>query len=167
MIEAVNGTKVANPKELALNVSNIQPGSEAHLSVLHDGQTKDVTVKVGTLPNEQTASNDNHGSEAHHAQVGLALAPLSPDMREQLDVPDGTKGAVVQSVQPGSPAEAAGLQPGDVIVGVGNHAVTSPAEAAKAMRNALSGSEHALALRVIRDGQPVFVGVTVGDQSQG
>jgi serine protease Do len=167
VIESVNGTKVANPKELALDVSNIQPGAEAHLGVLHDGQTKDVTVKVGTLPNEQTASNDNHGSEAHHGQVGLALAPLSPDMREQLDVPDGTKGAVVQNVQPGSPAEAAGLQPGDVIVGVGNHAVTSPAEAAKAMRKALSGSEHALALRVIRDGQPMFVGVTVGDQNQG
>ncbi len=167
VIQSVNGTKVTNPKELAVDVSNIQPGSEAHLGVLHDGQTKDVTVKVGTLPNEQTASNDNHGSEAHHAQVGLALAPLSPDMREQLDVPDGTKGAVVQNVQPGSPAEAAGLQPGDVIVGVGNHAVTSPAEAAKAMRTALSGSEHALALRVIRDGQPMFVGVTVGDQSQG
>ncbi len=167
VVESVNGTKVANPKELALNVSNIQPGSEAHLGVLHDGQTKDVTVKVGTLPNEQTASNDNHASDARHGQVGLALAPLSPDMREQLDVPDGTKGAVVQNVQPGSPAEAAGLQPGDVIVGVGNHAVSSPAEAAKAMRNALGGSEHALALRVIRGGQPMFVGVTVGDQSQG
>ena len=88
-------------------------------------------------------------------------------MREQLDVPDGTKGAVVENVQPGSPAEAAGLQPGDVIVGVGTHAVTSPADAARAMRTALNGSEHALALRVIRDGQPVFVGVTVGDQSQG
>ena len=167
VIQSVNGTKVTNPKELAVDVSNIQPGNEAHLGVLHDGQTKDITVKVGTLPNEQTASNDNHGSEAHHAQVGLALAPLSPDMREQLNVPDGTKGAVVENVQPGSPAEAAGLQSGDVIVGVGNHAVTSPAEAAKAMRNALSGSEHALALRVIRDGQPMFVGVTVGDQNQG
>ena len=68
---------------------------------------------------------------SHHAQLGLALAPLSPDMRNQLDVPDGTKGAVVRGVQPGSPAEPAGLQPGDVIVGVGTHAVTSPAEAAR------------------------------------
>ncbi len=70
-------------------------------------------------------------------------------------------------MQPGSPAEQAGLQPGDVIVGVGNHAVTSPAEAAKAMRNGVERQRHAVALRVIRDGQPVFVGVTVGDQNQG
>ena len=165
VIQAVNGTRIANPKELALNVANIQPGNEAHLRVLHDGQTKDVNVKVGTLPSDQTASNDNQPSEEHHAQIGLALAPLSPDLRNQLDVPDGTKGAVVQRVQPGSPAEAAGLQPGDLIVGVGTKAVTSPAEAARAMRGALDGSNHALALRVIRNGQPVFVGVTVGNNN--
>jgi serine protease Do len=164
VIQSVNGTKIANPKELALNVASIQPGDQAHLSVLHGGQVKEVTVKVGTLPNEQTASTDNPGND-RRAQIGLALAPLSPDMRSQLDVPDGTKGAVVQGVQPGSPAEAAGLQPGDVIVGVGTQAVTSPAEAARAMRTALAGSDHALALRVIRNGQPVFVGVTLGDQT--
>jgi serine protease Do len=162
----VNGTKIATPKELALNVANILPGDEAHLSVLHDGQSKDVSVKVGTLPNEQTASNDNQGND-HHAQIGLALAPLSPDVRNQLDMPDNTKGALVQGVQPGSPAEAAGLQPGDVIVGVGTHAVSSPAEAASAMRTALNGSDHALALRVIRNGQAVFVGVTLGQPDQG
>ncbi|MGD0107389.1 MAG: Do family serine endopeptidase [Rhodopila sp.] len=164
VIQAVNGTKIANPRELAVDIAGIQPGDEAHLSVLHDGQTKDVSVKVGTLPGEQTASNDNQGND-HHAQIGLALAPLSPDMRSQLDVPDGTKGVVVQGVQPGSPADAAGLQAGDVIVGVGTHAVASPAEAARAMRTALNGSDHALALRVIRNGQPLFVGVTVGDQA--
>jgi len=70
-------------------------------------------------------------------------------------------------VQPGSPAEAAGLQPGDVIVGVGTHPVNNPAEAARAMRTALN-TEHALALRVIRNGQPVFVGVTLnGPTDQG
>jgi serine protease Do len=164
VIQAVNGTKIETPKELALNVADVVPGDEAHLSVLHDGQTRDVTVKVGTLPNEQTASNENPIND-HHAQIGLALGPLSPDMRNQLDVPEGTTGAVVQGVQPGSPAETAGLQPGDVIVGVGTHAVSSPAEAASAMRTALNSSDHALALRVIRNGQPVFVGVTLGSQS--
>lgn len=163
VIQAVNGTKIANPKELALNVASIRPGQDAHLTVLHDGKTKDVSVKVGTLPNEQSASNENPTSE-HRAQIGLALAPLSPDMRNQLDVPDGTKGAVVQGVQPGSPAELAGLQPGDVIVGVGSHSVASPAEAAKAMRTAMNGTDHALALRIIRNGQPAFVGVTMGAQ---
>jgi len=167
VIQAVNGTKIANPRDLAVNVASIQPGQEAHLTVLRDGQSRDVSLKVGSLPNEQTASNDNQDSGEHRARLGLALAPLSPDLRGQLDVPDGTKGAVVQRVQPGSPAEAAGLQPGDVIVGVGPRAVGSPAEAVKAMRTALNGSDHAVALRVIRNGQPVFVGVPLDQSNQG
>ena len=167
VIQSVNGTKIANPRDLAVNVAGIQPGHEAHLTVLHDGQNKDVTVKVGSLPNDQTASNDHQGSGDHHERLGLSLAPLSPDARSQLDVPDSVKGALVQNVQPGSPAEAAGLQAGDVIVGVGTHAVSSPGEAAKAMRSALSGSDKALALRVLRNGQPVFVGVNLDQANQG
>lgn len=166
VIQAVNGAKVANPKELALNIASIPPGDQAHLSVLHDGQTKDVTVKVGLLPNEQIASNGTQGSP-RHAELGLALGPLSPDVRSQLEVPDGTRGAVVERVQPGSPAAAAGLRPGDVIVGVGTHVVASPSEAAREMRSALNGRDHALALRVVRNGQPVFVGVTLDPNNQG
>ena len=167
VIQAVNGTKIANPKELAVNVASIQPGDEAHLTVLHDGQSKDITVKVGSLPNEQTASNGKPGHDERSGRIGLALAPLSPELRDQLSVPDGTKGAVIQNVQPGSPADTAGLQPGDLIVGVGTHAVGSPAEAAKAMKTALGGNDHSLALRVIRNGQPVFVGVTVDQAKEG
>ena len=162
VIQAVNGTKITNPRDLAVDVAAIHPGDEAHLQILHDGQSKEVVVKVAQMPNDQTTASNDAGPHADHDKIGLALAPLSPEMRNQLDVPDGTRGAVVRGVQPGSPAEQAGLQPGDVIVGVGTHPVTSPSEAAKAMRAALSGKDHALALRVIRNGEPVFVGVQVG-----
>jgi serine protease Do len=70
---------------------------------------------------------------------------------------------VVQQVKPGSPADKAGLQAGDVIVGVGTQKVTSVAEAARAIHTAISGKDHAVALRVMRDGQAVFVGVTLGE----
>ena len=166
VIEAVNGTKIANPRELAVNVAAIEPGGETHMTVLHDGQTEDVTVKVGTMPNEQTASNDSHDAQPH-AELGVALGALSPDVRNQLDLPDGMHGAVVERVQPGSPAEAAGLQPGDVIVGVGTHAVTSPSEAVREVRSAMKGTDHALALRVIRDGKSVFVGVNLDQSNEG
>ena len=115
------------------------------------------------MPNEQTASNDTGPSS--HERIGLALAPLSPDLRNQLDVPDGTQGAVVRNVEPGSPADQAGLQAGDVIVGVGDKQVTSPSEAANAIRGA--SKDHAVALRIIRNGQPVFVGVNLDQNSEG
>lgn len=167
VITQVNNQKVSGPRELAVDIAAVHPGDEAHLTVLRDGQSKDVTVKVAQLPNEETAMNGQNENGGHHAQIGLTLAPLSPDVRNQLDLPDGTQGAVVRNVAPGSPAEAAGLQPGDVIVGVNTQAVKSPAEAARAMRTAMNGSDKALALRVIRNGQPVFVGVNLDQNNQG
>ena len=159
VIQSVNGEKIANPRDLAVDVAAIKPGQEAHLKVLHDGNTKDVTLNVAQMPNEQTASNEQ-GGEHGQGQIGLALEPLSPGLRNQLNVPDGVNGAVVRGVQPGSPADIAGLQPGDVIVGVNMHAVNSAAEAARDIRSAIHGKDHAVALRVIRDGQAMFVGVT-------
>jgi serine protease Do len=117
------------------------------------------------MPNDQVASNSNDQGQESRGHIGLALAPLSPDLRNQLDVPDGTHGAVVRSVEPGSPADQAGLQPGDVIVGVGGKQVTSPSDAARAIRGA--SKDHALALRIIRNGEPVFVGVNLDQSSEG
>ena len=168
VIQSVNGDTVANPRDLAVDVAAIKPGQEAHLKVLHDGTTKDVTLNVAQMPNEKTAGNQP-GSEHGQGQIGLALEPLSPGLRNQLNVPDGTSGVVVRGVQPGSAAEAAGLQAGDVIVGVNMHAVNSASEAAHDIRSAIHGKDHAVALRVIRNGQAMFVGVNAqnGGQNQG
>jgi serine protease Do len=88
------------------------------------------------------------------------LAPLTPDLRNQLGVPDGTDGAVVAQVRPNSPADQAGIQQGDIVLGVNSASVGSPNQAASAIRSALQGSGGAVALRILRQGQPIFVAIT-------
>jgi S1-C subfamily serine protease len=46
--------------------------------------------------------------------IGVTVGGLTPELAAQLGVRD-LRGAVVLSITPGSPAEAAGLQPGDII----------------------------------------------------
>ena len=72
---------------------------------------------------------------------------------------------VGRNVEPGSPADQAGVQAGDVIVGVGDKKVTSPSEAANAIRGA--GKDHAVALRILRNGEAMFVGVNLDQSSEG
>ncbi|MBN8907033.1 MAG: PDZ domain-containing protein, partial [Rhodospirillales bacterium] len=78
VIQSVNGTTIKSPRDLALNVANVKPGDEAKFSVLRDGKPQDVSVKVGQMPNERTASATGTGDHGRQGKVGLALAPLSP-----------------------------------------------------------------------------------------
>jgi serine protease Do len=47
-------------------------------------------------------------------------------MRQQLNIPERVNGAAIESVRPASPAEDAGLTPGDVVLEVNRHPVQSP-----------------------------------------
>jgi serine protease Do len=162
VIQAVNGASVTTPRELALDVAGIKPGDEAKLDVVRDGDTKSVSVTVGTMPDQQMADNGaSRGQDAEgQAKVGLALAPLSPDLRDQLGVPERTKGVVVAQVENGSPADAAGIRQGDVIVGVGDQSVGSVDQAMQAIKTARRGAS-TLALRIVRDGHAGFVAVNL------
>ena len=162
VVQAVNGQKIASPRDLAMTVAAVPPGQEARFQIIRDGQTKDLSVRMGEQPSGKQARAQTT-EPASRGPLGVALAPLTREAREQLDVPENLNGAVVRGVRPGSPAEQAGLRPGDVIVGVGNQTVGSPADVTKAIGSAVSGKERAVALRVLRDGTVGFVGVTVGE----
>ena len=160
VIRSVNGHEVKNPRDLAVDIAGIQPGDQAHLDVIRDGHDQTTDIHVAELPSEQQMAKNQGGGPAHtQSRLGLALGPLSPDIAGQLNLPDGTKGAVVTQVQPGSPADQAGIQAGDVIVGVGTHPVTDERQAAEAIRKAERQGDSAIALRIIHDGQPAFVAV--------
>jgi serine protease Do len=162
VIRAVDGKAVHNPRDLATLIAADKPGSEAKLDIVRDGHEQSVTATLASLPGE--AGNTTVGSaEPGHPTVGLALAPLSPEVRSQLDLSQDTHGAVVTGVRPGSPAEQAGIHEGDVIVGVGTQGVDSPEQAARAIRSAKGD---AVALRILRDGHTAYVAVNLNGNSQ-
>jgi serine protease Do len=159
LIVGIDGQKVATPRELAVDVAGIKPGTDSRLDVIRDGSQKTVDVTLATLSNTETAEATPASGE-QHPSLGLSLAPLSPDMRDQLGVPAGTRGAVVAQVAPGSAADQAGLRQGDIVVGVGTRSVSSPDQAVNAIHEAENGSSD-LALRIMRDGHAAFVAVPV------
>ncbi len=164
VIVGIDGQTVGTPRELAVDVANIKPGSNAKLAILRDGADQTVTVDVTRMPGTQMASAEQN-PDNQHPSIGLALAPITPDMRSQLNLPAHDGGAVVADVQSGSAADQAGLRQGDVIVGVGAHAVNSPDQAVSAIREAEQGNT-SVALRVMRDGHTAFVAVPVPQSGQ-
>ena len=159
VITSVDGKAIGNPRDLAIDIAGIKPGHGAHLKVLDNGNTVSMNVTLTTLPEHIATSNTQ--PNAHQGRLGLALAPVTPQAQSELNLPPGTQGALVASVAPNSPAADAGIQSGDVIVGVGEQSVHSVQQAVKAIHTA--ESRGAVALRVMHDGQEVFVAINLGN----
>jgi serine protease Do len=92
--------------------------------------------------------------------LGVRIQPLTPALVKEFHLPD-TKGSIVTEVQPGSPAERAGLQVGDVIVKLGDREVRDPA----GLRNETAGMAIGLKtpLTYYREGKPNTVDVTIAE----
>ena len=163
VVRAVDGARVESPRDLAVAVAGVKPGVETKLDVLRNGEARAVHLTVAEMPGEERVSvgdNDSPGRQ----RLGLALAPLAPELRARLALPDGTDGVVVAEVEPGSPAAKAGVRPGDVITDVGGQAVASAGAAVTALK---ARTSEPVALRVLRDGRAMFLAVSPGSGGAG
>ncbi len=132
VITAFNGKEVDDGHSLQLMVADCAPGSTAMVKVTRNGEEKTLSVKVGELP-ESIAGNDTGqkapASSTTDALDGVTVDDLNADARQQLQIPDSVKGAIVTDVDQNSNAADAGLQQNDVIVEINRHAVNNSQDA--------------------------------------
>jgi serine protease Do len=153
-ILAVDGKEVEGPRELAAMIANIDPGTSVKVTYWRDGAKHDADVTLGTLPGEQEmAAVDQSGQpEAQPSALddfGMAVAPSEDE-----------SGVMVTDVDPNGQAAERGLQPGDVILSVGDDAVKSPADVEKMVENAKEGGMKAVLLRVKTGEETRFVALS-------
>ncbi|HEU4929775.1 MAG TPA: PDZ domain-containing protein, partial [Candidatus Krumholzibacteria bacterium] len=95
--------------------------------------------------------------------IGVYMQELTDEVREGLDM-DVTKGVLVSGVQDDSPAAAAGVEEGDVVVSFGGKDVDSPEDLSAAVRAYQPGSQ--AKMEVVRDGKTKSITLTVGDRPE-
>lgn len=118
VINGINGAKVANGSALQVAVSQFAPGTPVELGILREGKAQTVKLTVGEYHADGQVAENDSPSGPKSGKLGLAVSDLKDDVRQQLNVPDELKGVAIRSVRPASPAEDAGLAPGDVVVEV-------------------------------------------------
>jgi len=144
VITAVDGAEVKDARDLARNISMIAPGTSVKLDVLHQGQSKTLTVALGEMPNDRQVSAGEQQSRemAGTPRLGLQLAPAA-------DVEGaGDKGVVVTAIDPDGPAAEHGFRTGDVILNVGGNSVSSVADVRTALDAAKDSGKHSVLMRV-------------------
>jgi serine protease Do len=126
VLREIDGRKIVNGGALQVAVSEMIPGNSIALGILRDGKQETVKVTVGEYHAEKQVAENNNEGAGKGGRLGLAVAELTPDMRQQLNIPEQVNGAAIESVRPASPADDAGLAPGDVILEINRQPVKTP-----------------------------------------
>lgn len=138
VITGLDGKPVSDAGELQVEVGQKVPGTTLQLDVMRDG--KNITVPV-TLEAMNKSEETSAANQEGKPRWGMALDNLTPDTRQQLNIPGTVQGAVVTNVVPGSSAESAGLQRGDVIMEVDRKPMRSAEDVQQALSSIPKGQD--------------------------
>ncbi len=166
VVVGFNGSKVQSPEQLQDMIHAMPAGKTVTLAVVRDGQKKDINVTLGAWPTAMARSHNLPPGSAMafappnirvpdidvpsfttlSSRHGIVVESMCPQLADYFGVPRG-QGVLVRSVEKGSPAEAAGLKAGDVIVKVENETVHDMAD----WRRAMQGRGGKIPVAVVRD----------------
>jgi serine protease Do len=152
VILSYNGKALQGSNDLPPLVASTKPGSKATLEVLRNGKRDQIAVTLGELKPESAAQAQPEQGE-RGGKLGLAVRPLSPEERKQLD---GQQGLVVQQVS--GPAARAGIRPGDLITMVNG----TPVKSVDDLRRAADKAKGTVAVLVKRGEASLFVPIEIG-----
>src|ERR1700722_5217852 len=128
----INNQIVDSSNDLVTKLYTFAPGQVVQLTVLRNGTQSEVAATLQTLGDAPAGTGAASGDDSDNAaappaagqSLGLSFQDQTPDIQQQL--PKGApKGPVVTGIDQASPAAASGLQPGDVILKVGNTTISS------------------------------------------
>jgi serine protease Do len=154
IILELNGKAINDNNELRNTIAMMQPGETVTLKVARNGNTRDISVKLGELPGSKEEAQNERGGASKDALEGVSVENLDTETAKDLGLPASTKGVVVTEIDPASPKADSGLRKGDVIQEVNHQPVHNVAEFEQALHK--TGKENALLL-VNRGGTTLFI----------
>jgi predicted metalloprotease with PDZ domain len=182
------GKTIADEKDLVKAVRAANPGDKVEVVLLRAGREKALMVEVGEHEAKDmffmSKGDEFHAPHVKHFKkdgnkvivmtdgdeefvwsqnrgyLGVHLDDLNEQLGEYFGA-EGGKGALVTEVVADSPAAAAGLKAGDVIVGLGNQEIHSSDALHKAMQD--TEPEQQMEIQYLRQGQSKSLSITLGE----
>jgi serine protease Do len=158
VITAINGNPVDDVNAFRFQIAGFEAGTTVHLKIARGGQNLDIPVRLAEISDkaEITGEHGNiQGKGEKGALSGVSVEGLNSNIREQLQLPEGTAGVIITDIDEDSPALAAGLHSGDVIVQVNHRDVKTVAEFNAAVK--AGAARESTLLLVKRGGGNAFV----------
>ncbi|HET6370864.1 MAG TPA: DegQ family serine endoprotease [Nitrospiria bacterium] len=155
-----NGKTIENTGQLRNMVAETPIGTKVKVKVFRDKREKTLDLKIDEQPKDiaQGGGEEESEDETSSALSGVQVRNLTPDIARDLDLPPGQQGVVIEQVEPGSTAEEAGLQRGDVIVEVNR----TPVKNTKDYNREVSKlkKDQSVLLLINRQGRTIFMTIS-------
>ena len=168
VIVSFAGVDVDDTRGLVRQVGNSPVGETVRVVVYREGET--VTLRVTLGRREEAEGAVPAAAPAPEAQdpepqvvLGMTLAPLTAELREELGLPADQKGLAVMEVDETSEAFEKNLRAGDVITEAGQQAVATTAAFEERLAEVREAGRKSLLLLVRRGGEPRFVALGVAE----
>jgi serine protease Do len=151
VIRNVNGHAIVSSGDLPAIVGLSAPGDRLNMEVWRQGQKVKLSAELARSSDKVAAASTPGAADG--GRIGLALRPLAPEEKQETGLKTGV---VVEDVS--GPAEAAGVEPGDVVLAVNGTPVTTPQQ----VKAAVDKSSKSVALLIQRGDDKIFVPIRIG-----
>jgi serine protease Do len=129
VISQINGQVVATPDEVSYKIGLSAPGTTVEMTYYRDGKENKIRVKLGEFPDQEKVASKPETSN----DLGVALSTLDSETRDRYHI-KSPQGVLITEVRPGSKAESAGLEAGDVIFEVNRRPIKTREEFTQAVK---------------------------------
>ena len=136
VVTAIDGHAIADSRILRNEIARIPPGTDVKLTVVRDGETRKVAVKVGAFPEDGKGAASNVNKEKAVPLVeklGLHVQDLTADLARRFGY-ETKRGVIIVDIAESSPAARAGLEAGHLIMSVNRKDVSNVDEFQKAVK---------------------------------
>jgi serine protease Do len=166
VVVAINGKPIEDSRDLTRRVAALPAGGRASFTVLRGGSSKTLSVQIAQKKDEQLAANEsapqNEAAGPTGEAMGLGLAAVTPEMRRSYNLDGTVEGVLITKVDPNSDAADKGLEPGEVLLSVGNRSVHTPQEVQSRIAEAHAQGHKSVLLLVSGSNGQRYVAVDIG-----
>lgn len=156
VIVEFDGQPVERAAELQNKVAMEKPGTKAEIVVLRNGKQKTLTAVLDKRPSQEVLAAA--GGKQSSEKLGVSVQNLTDDLASRYGY-EGLKGVIVTDVDPDSPADRAGVQPGSLIQEVNRQPVENTKQFDEEIQKA--AEEGKVMLRVRHENRSVFIILTL------
>lgn len=164
-----DGRDVTEMRRLPRMVADTEVGKTVPVVAWRNKKEVKLQVTVGELDEEEpkvAARTTKKGSGKEEGArpvdaLGLTVSEMTPKVRERFKIEKETKGVVITGVKDAGPAAEKGIRPGDVIVEISQEEVSTPAQVASKVDEAVKAGRKSVLMLIEGQGGLRFVAVRI------